>query len=240
MKQSLLIAALLLSFQFIHAQGASEIFFNQTDAFLKKYVQNGRVDYKTIKKNPAELNQLVQALETFDLSGLPEGSSQKAFWINAYNILVIKGIVEKYPVDSPLKIEGFFKTIPRTAARAIATLDDIENKYIREAYGDARIHFALVCAARGCPPLASEAYRPETLDEQLELCAKKSLNDDRFIRVDVAQKEVLLSEIFNWFKTDFEKGGKTILEFINQYRAELIPLNFAIGYYEYDWKLNEK
>lgn len=215
-----------------------EAFFDKVDHFLKICVKDGRVDYKALKKNPAELNELVQIIASFDSSALAEGNPQKAFWINTYNILVIDGIVANYPTDSPLDIEGFFKTVPRLAAGKELTLDEIENNYIREVYHDARIHFVLVCAAKGCPPITDEAYRPETLDARLNRRTKAVLNDPDFIRVNDEEKEVLVSEIFNWYKADFEMGGKTILEYINQFREKNIPANFAIGYYEYDWDLN--
>jgi hypothetical protein len=220
------------------ASAQPETFFDKVDHFLKTCVKDGLVNYKALKKNPEELNKLVQIIASFDSSALAVGNPQKAFWINTYNILVINGIVANYPTDSPLDIEGFFKTVPRTAAGKELTLDDIENKHIREVYHDARIHFALVCAAKGCPPITDEAYRPETLDDQLDHRTKAILNDPDFIRVNYEEKEVLVSEIFNWYKTDFEMEGNTILEYINQFREKSIPTNFAIGYYDYNWDLN--
>lgn len=220
----------------VHAQ--PETFFDKADQFLKTCVRDGRVDYEALKKNPAELNDFVQTIATFDSTALAKGNPRKAFWINTYNILVIDGIVANYPTDSPMDIEGFFDTVIRTTAGKELTLNDIENKYVREVYHDARIHFVLVCAAKGCPPIIAEAYRPETLDAQLNRRTKAVLNDPDFIRVNDEEKEVLVSEIFNWYKTDFEMGGKTILEYINQFRETPIPTNFAIGYYDYDWELN--
>jgi len=78
----------------------------------------------------------------------------------------------------------------------------------------------------------------DTLDAQLDRRAKAILNDPDFIQVNYEEKEVLVSEIFNWYKTEFEMGGNTILEFINRFREKSIPTNFAIGYYDYDWDLN--
>ena len=231
----LLIPVLMIS---LAANAQPETFFDKVDNFLKTCVKDGRVDYKALKKNPAQLENLVQTIATFDSSVLAEGNTQKAFWINVYNILVINGIVIEFPTDSPLNIEGFFKTIPRLAAGKELTLDDIENKYIREVYHDARIHFALVCAAKGCPPIISDSYRPDILDAQLDRRTKAILNDPDFIQINYEEKEVLISEIFNWFKADFEQDGKTILEYINQFREKSIPTNFAIGYYSYDWDLN--
>jgi hypothetical protein len=239
MKKAFSIAMLFVTWFSLKADIPTDDFFNQADSFLKKYIKNGRVDYRALKKTSAELDALLRMIESFDVSGLPEGNDQKAFWINTYNILVIKAVVANYPTESPLDVEGFFDTTKHTAAQKPLTLDEIEKQYLSETYQDTRIHFVLVCAALGCPPILSEAYRPEILDTQLDKQTRTILNSDDFVQLNRPDREVLLSEIFNWYKGDFEKGGKTILEYINQFREEMIPANYAIGYYPYDWKLNE-
>lgn len=220
------------------ATAASDDFFDQVERFLGSYVHAGSVDYDEIHQNPQNLNALARAVARFDLQQLPEGNSQKAFWINAYNILVIKGIIDHYPTDSPLSIPGFFKEIEHPVAGEMLTLDEIEHERIRAAYGDARIHFALVCAARGCPPIRQQAYRPETLDAQLTESTRQILNNPAFIRIDPAGKTAAISEIFNWFRSDFESGGATVRSFINRYLAEDIPEGYNLIFYPYDWQLN--
>lgn len=217
---------------------AAENFFDHAEHFLATYVHDGRIDYETIYQNPERLEALTREIAEFNLGTLPEGNPQKAFWINAYNILVIKGIIDHYPTDSPLSIPGFFKEIKYPAAGESLTLDEIEHERIRAVYGDARIHFALVCAARGCPPLRSRAYRPETLDAQLETSTRQILNDPAFIRIDPAKKSAAISEIFKWFRGDFENSGATVRDFINRYLTGDIPEDFTITFYSYDWKLN--
>lgn len=217
---------------------AAEHFFDQVERFLATYVHDGSVDYAAIYQNPERLNALTREISEFDPGKLPEGNPQKAFWINAYNILVIEGIIDHYPTDSPLSIPGFFKEIKYPVAGQMLTLDQIEHERIRATYGDARIHFALVCAARGCPPIRSRAYRPETLDAQLEESTRQILNDPAFIRIDPTGETAALSEIFNWFREDFESGGMTVRSFINRYRSAEIPAAYHLSFYPYDWQLN--
>ena len=214
-------------------------FFDHVDRFLEVYAHDGRVDYGAIHNNPERLNTLAREIAGFDPGKLPEGDPQKAFWINAYNILVIKGIIDHYPTDSPLSIPGFFKEIKHPVAGQMLTLDEIEHERIRAAYGDARIHFALVCAARGCPPIRNQAYRPEILNAQLETSTRQILNNPAFIRIDPAKKSAAISEIFKWFRGDFESGGATVRDFINRYLNEDIPGDFTITFYSYDWQLND-
>ncbi len=212
-------------------------FFEATEKFLAANVKAGKVNYAALKKNPAELDGLTKSIAKFDLSTL-NANETKAFWLNAYNILVIKGVVTHLPINSPLDVQGFFKTITYPAAGENLTLDDIEHKKIRPVYGDARIHFALVCAAQGCPPIKPFAYLPANLDEQLDVSTTEILNDDTFIIVDEKAKKVAVSQIFNWFRGDFENEGVTILEYINRYRKAKIPGDYELSFNPYNWQLN--
>lgn len=212
-------------------------FFEATGKFLVTHVKDGKVNYSALKENSAELDDLTKTIAEFDLSNL-SAAETKAFWLNAYNILVIRGVVTHLPINSPLDVQGFFKTITYPAAGENLTLDDIEHKKIRPVYGDARIHFALVCAALGCPPIKPFAYLPAILDEQLDASTIDILNDDSFIIVDEKAKTVAVSEIFNWFRGDFENDGVTILEYINRYRKTEIPGDYELSFNPYNWQLN--
>lgn len=219
------------------AQSQQELtqFFNRTNAFLEAHVHNNLVSYGEIKKDPKQITELVKLLENFDVSKLSDANSEKAFWINAYNILVINTVVTHSPIKSPMDVADFFDGRKHQVAGEKLTLNDIENIKLREKFGDARIHFALVCAALSCPPIINQAYLPETLDEQLNQRARINLNDDNFVRVVKGEKKVYLSEIFKWYKKDFG----SILQFVNQYRTQAIPIDYSIDYYTYDWRLNE-
>ena len=214
-------------------------FFSKTDMFLKKNVSNGKVDYQTIKNDATLLNEVLEIAAKIDVSK-ETVNSQKAFWINAYNLSLIKGIVSKYPVKSPLDIAGLFDKGTYTINGKKYTLNDIENKMIREKYNDPRVHFVLVCGANGCPPIINASYLPETLEEQLNKQAKLALNNPNFIKVNAATKKVEFSQIFEWYKADFISKGKNEIDFINQFRDSKIDTKYKVSYYTYDWTLNKK
>ncbi len=232
MKKTIFLSLLLIS-QLSVAQ-VSNKFFTESDKFFKTYVNNGRVDYSTIASNTASLDNLVQMVKEQS----PHGTDDRAlaFYINAYNISVIHGIVKDYPTKSPLKISGFFDTKKHNISGNDITLNQLENGIIREKFGDARIHFALVCAAVSCPPIISEAYTPQSLDQQLDRQTKLAINNVDFL--DFQNGKLDLSKIFEWYKEDFGKTNKDLIRYINQYRAEAVPEDAKIRFTEYNWELN--
>ena len=163
-----------------------------------------------------------------------DAQTLKAFEINAYNILVIKGIVDRYPVESPLTIAGFFDGNKYRVGGELMTLNDLEKKRLLPRTQDARLHFVLVCAAIGCPPLADFAYTPDGLDQVLASRTHQVLNDDNFLRPQGSS--VLFSKIFKWYKSDFTTAG-SVWDYINQYRDPSLNPG-PVQYYSYDWSLN--
>lgn len=210
-------------------------FHNKLDSFLGKHIKNGKVDYSTIHNDRSELDQLVTLSQKIKVNPSSANDFQ-AFWINAYNLHVIKGLVDNYPISSPLDKAGFFDKVKYSIGGESITLNDIENKMLRAKFNDARFHFVLVCGAVGCPPLISNAYLPSTLNAQLEQQTKLAINNDQFIK---PGKKVGVSQIFEWYKADFEKDGETI-DFINKYRKVPFTANTKIKYYPYNWKINKK
>ena len=210
-----------------------DAFFSKTDAFLKKYVSDTKVDYNTISKNPTELDEILKLIANYELT--KDENTNKAFLINAYNLLVIKGISVKFPVKSPLDITGFFDKSTYAIIGKKVTLNDVENKMLRAKYNDARLHFVLVCGANGCPPLLSEAYMPKTLEAKLNQQATKALNNPNFIKVE--GNKIQLSQIFEWYKEDFKNKE---IEFINSFRENKLNPKSKFSYYPYDWSLNKK
>ena len=220
----------------VSAQGLTE-YFSKTDSFLKENVKSGRVNYKAIKNNPDALASLLDNAKTI-LVAKTDAKNYQAFWINTYNLLVIDGIVKNYPLKSPLDVAGFFDKKKHAVGGENITLNDIENKLLRANFSkDPRFHFVLVCAGLGCPPIIAKAYKPSTLNSQLTTQTKKALNDDNFIRVN--KNKVKVSQIFEWYKGDFEQNGSDLVDFINTYRTEKLPENSKVSYYPYDWTLNE-
>ncbi|GAA0891274.1 hypothetical protein GCM10009122_09530 [Fulvivirga kasyanovii] len=235
------VVAFLLGISLTPAVGFDlDSFFKQSDTFFKKYVQNGKVAYKTINSQFSEIESLYKTIGEADLSAASD-TEAKAFYINAYNLIVIYQVSKYYPLKSPLDQSGFFDKVKHTVAGTSMTLNFLEIKKLILAYKDPRIHFALACAAVSCPPLADFAYMPGQLDQQLDTRTKLALNDPVWLKVRPDQKKVQLSKIFEWYHKDFVMGGESsVLEFINKYRTKNIPTSYAIAYYEYDWSLNER
>lgn len=220
----------------IQAQNTTD-FFSKADVFLKAHVKNGRVDYAAIKANPADLNALVEDAKKISVSQ-KNADEYQAFWINGYNLLVIKAIVENYPLKSPLDVGGFFDKTKHDIGGTSITLNDIENKLLRGNFpSEPRFHFVLVCGGLGCPPIIDEAYMPSKLDAQMETQTKLALNDPNFIRVN--KNKAKISQIFEWYKGDFTQNGQSLVDFINKYKSEKLPEKTKVSYYTYDWTLNE-
>ncbi len=230
-----LMAVLILTASVTFAQSTSD-FISKSEAFFKSNVKNGRVTYAAIKDNPASLNELLEMAKGISVSK-DKIAEYQAFWINGYNLLVIDGIVKNYPIKSPLDKPGFFDKNKNEIGGKSITLNDIENKLLRKNFPkEVRFHFVLVCGGLGCPPIINEAYTASKLDGQLEKQTKLALNDPKFIQIN--KNKVKISQIFEWYKGDFEQDGK-VTDFINKYKSEKLPEKAKISYYSYDWTLNE-
>ena len=210
-------------------------FLLKADSFLETYVTDGRVKYAAIKERPDALNLLLASAQNISVA-TSDAVNYQAFWINAYNLLVIQGTVRNFPLKSPLDVAGFFDKIIYEIGGEQITLNAIENKLLRANFPtEARFHFVLVCAGLGCPPIINSAYKPATLDAQLQEQTVKALNDPNFIKVE--KDKVGISQLFDWYAEDFVRDG-TVVDFINTYRTEKLPENVKVSYYPYDWNLN--
>jgi hypothetical protein len=236
-KKSLSLLFGLLATVLVSAQDKTE-FFSEADTFFQTYVTEGRVDYQAIAQSPEELNSLL-GLAKVMITSKDNVKEYQAFWVNAYNLLVIKSVVDNYPIRSPLDKVGFFDGTKHEIGGTQVTLNDIEHKMLRAVFPkEPRFHFVLVCAGLGCPPIINKAYLPKTLNDQLENQTLLALNDSDFIQV--KNNKVKVSQIFEWYNDDFTQDGKSLVDFINVYKTEKLPANSKISFYEYDWSLNEK
>lgn len=221
------------------------------DAVLKAHVRDGWVDYARLKANPrplrAYLDQLAAVSEA-EFNRWP-GKERFAFLSNLYNASTLALIVDHYPVKSIKDIGGFLKgPWDQPAVRLfgnVTTLNHVEHEIIRKRYYDPRAHFALVCAARGCPPLRAEAYVAARLDEQLDNQGRIFLSQTNKNRVDAGSRVLYLSPIFKWFSGDFEQKSGSILRFVEPYLSEqdrrtVSNGDFKIRYTDYDWSLNDQ
>lgn len=209
-------------------------FFEKADAFFKANVNDqGGVAYDKVKADRSGLDELVTLIAKADFDSY-DSQTQKAFMINTYNIWVIEQVVDLLPLKSPLDNPKFFNGIEHTMAGKSYTLDGLEKGKLYVEYPDSRLHFALVCAAKSCPPLANYGWNPEGLEDKLETRTKEVLNLDWFIQVG---KKVSASQIFSWYKKDFEKEGK-LIDYIARYREGVEGKK--VTFYEYDWTLNQQ
>lgn len=213
----------------------------KTTAFFQKFVnREGKVNYAGIKRNPDQLDELLDDIAKFDIAKA-EMADQYAFYLNAYNVLVIGEIVANYPLTSVQDLPGFFHTTQLRVAGQRLTLDQIETDKLRKIYDDPRLHFALVCGTNSCPRLSRTAYVGNELFVQLNNQAKFALLDPNYVKVDANIKQVKLPEIFKWYEGDFSTSGKTGVMYVNQFRKEnRLPTWFAVEYYPYNWSLNDQ
>jgi hypothetical protein len=233
---------LAIAFYGLTAAGAfaqdSKDFFDKVDKFMAANVKGGVVNYKGIVADKTALDELVAAAgKKYKFAATAD---EKTFYLNAYNVFVIKGIINAYPVKGPLAIDGFFDKKTYLVNGASLSLNQIENDIVRKKYNDARIHFALVCGAKSCPPLPSYGYKPATLDSQLDNLARQSIQSSSFTKIDYKKKTAAISMIFNWYKDDFIKAKGSVEAFLNSYLKTPLPQGTVITNYEYDWTANGK
>lgn len=240
MKKTIFTACFLFASILGFSNHKANLFMDEANDFLQLYVNpKGEVNYKAIKQNPENLNQILSHLEESSVN-TGKVDFSKAFYINAYNILVIKGVVDHYPIEQPLDVKGFFDEIKYNVAGENLTLNQIEHEKIRPVFNDPRIHFALVCAAKGCPKLRNAAYTSSKIEKELDEQAKETINNPTFVRVKPDSKLLVVSEIFSWYKSDFTAEKGSVKNYINAYLNETAPASFKIVTYPYDWRLNEQ
>lgn len=233
-----LVGLLVLGSHDASAQQPLTSFYAQADSILGTYVEDGHVDYAGLSERPAPLRRLVEQIERRSLSSL-SGPHAKAFLLNAYNLLVIHAVLKAYPIDSPQDVPRFFEKSRYRVAGQRRSLDDLE-ALLFDRFPDPRLHFALVCAAKSCPPLPDSAYRGDRLDAQLDRITRQTLRDSQFVEVAPDAHTVRLSKIFDWYTEDFTRSAPSLIAFVNQYRREPIPTSYHVQFRSYDWTLNDR
>ncbi len=138
-------------------QTKSADLFDKINDFLITHVDAGKINYAAVKADPTKLNEIIAQIAVHDLSKKDE-SYKKAFYLNAYNLTVIKQVVDNYPIKSPFDVEGFFKQNKFKIAGESLTLDQLEFQRLMDPYKDSRIHFGLGCATMSCPSLYDNAF----------------------------------------------------------------------------------
>ena len=235
----LIARSLVLLTALVAARGQVPAEVSTWDALLKEYVTpQWRVDYdrwKLSKADTAKLDGYLAQIASRWPDNLPP-AARKAALINAYNALTVRWVLQNYPVESIWRTSHPFTAARHTVNGRKISLDQIESE-LREI-GDPRIHGALVCAARSCPPLRREAYTPERINEQLDDNMRAWLANPNLNDFFPDERVAIVSMIFKWYAKDFEPGGKSLKEFLAKY----IPPGTRLGtikYKPYQWGLND-
>ncbi|MGF1446961.1 MAG: DUF547 domain-containing protein [Pikeienuella sp.] len=223
------------------------------DRFLAQFVATdaagvNRVAYGRV--GPAEKSALaayIAQLEAVDPRDLG-GAEQLAYWINLYNAATVRLVLDHYPVESIREIgAGLFDDGPwsREVATVLGrklTLDEIEHGIIRPVWNEPRIHYAVNCAAVGCPNLSRTAFRGATLEAQLAAAERAFVNDPRGIRLE--GDALVLSKIWLWFREDFAEDEAGLLERLRETAqgrtAAALAGRRKVDRYAYDWDLNDR
>jgi Protein of unknown function, DUF547 len=206
------------------------------DSLLQQYVSiSGQVNYKGLKADKKALDTYCQLLSDNPVQDNWSREEQMAYWINAYNAFTLKLIVDNYPTKSILNFDGGKTWDVRRIKIGDKkySLNNIENDILRPQFKDARIHFAVNCAAKSCPPLWNRAYTAENLEPSLDLRAKAFVNNPDFNSISADKASV--SKIFDWYGADFGDLKK----YLNRYAKVQLKNSATVTFKEYDWELNQ-
>ncbi len=247
--------------------------YDEYAALLEQFVDDqGLVDYRGLKQNRSRLDDFSLSLTRVGSESYAgwKKEEQIALWINAYNALTLKAIVDHYPIESSFlaslrfpknsirQISGVWDKLLFSVMREKITLDQIEHQILRPRFREPRLHVALVCAAMGCPPLRNEPFVGSKLDAQLDDQSNRFLSDPKKFFIDRDRGRVFLSPIFEWYGKDFlptyaagkgfsghDRVKRATLKFAAEYlakddRAYLENGDYEVEYLDYDWSLNER
>ncbi|MFO7908333.1 MAG: DUF547 domain-containing protein [Pirellulaceae bacterium] len=231
----------------VYAVNASGAKFDHStfDALLHQHVDaDGWVDYKGLEKDEDTLDQYLAKIAAAPFGQM--GRDEKlALLINAYNAFTLKLIIEHQPIESIMDIPAAerWDAVRWKVGGQVWSLEQIEHEQIRPKFAEPRIHFVLVCAAVGCPPLRSEAYDATRLEEKLEKQSEYVHRHETWFQFDAGANVVRLTKLYNWYGGDFEQVAGGTLQFVARYSPELKAAlsdgtDPRIEWLPYDWKLN--
>jgi Protein of unknown function, DUF547 len=224
------------------------------------------VYYRALKIDRRKLDGYIGQLAAVNVGGLPR-DEQLAFWLNAYNAIVLRTVIDRYPIQghssaypphSVRQIPGAFEGQPHRLAGRSLTLDDIEQKILPE-FHDPRVYLALGRGAVGSGRLRSEAFAPERIETQLKEVAAECASRPVCVQVDRGSNRVLASAIFSWREKEFAAAygsaaseafasrspiERAILSFVEPKllsgeRQLLTQNTFQVAYEPFDWSLND-
>ncbi|MEQ8210488.1 MAG: DUF547 domain-containing protein [Lacipirellulaceae bacterium] len=233
---------------------ADQIDHTAWDRLLRKYVdKQGMVNYRGWKRDLQDqqlLDLYLQTLSRCNPGVRATKPAKLALWINAYNAVTVKGILREYPTTSirkhTAKLIGYniWEDLLLVVGNKAYSLEDIEHKVLRKME-EPRIHFAIVCASIGCPPLLNEAYTAKKLEEQLASNSRRFFADSEKFQYDASSRVLRISPILDWFAKDFGETQQMRLQLLSPYFPEDAQQvgqlrDVRIRYLPYDWDLNEQ
>ena len=206
------------------------------DKLLRTHVTgDGMVNYQALLAAKQQLVNYLKVLADNPVQNNWTRNEKMAYWINAYNAFTVKLVLDHYPVNSIMDIKGGkpwdWKWIE--LGDKTYSLNQIEHQIIRPQFKDARIHFAVNCAARSCPPLLNRAWTADRLTTQLEQQASGFINNPNFNQLSTEGAKI--SKIFEWYAEDF---GSDIVDYLNKYSKTKVKPGGAVTYLDYNWELN--
>jgi hypothetical protein len=236
------------------------------DQILDLYVRDGDVYYRALKLERAKLDGYVNAISTESIEKRSR-DEQLAFWLNAYNALVLRTVIDHYPIqgrsaDYPAKsirqVSGAFERLPHRVAGRTVTLDQIELTILAE-FHDPRVYLAVGRGAAGSGRLRSEAFAPQRLEAQLTEVAAECASHARCFNIERANDKITVSSIFSWREKEFSAAyasaapaafanrspiERAVIAFVSPTllttEKELMEKNtFQITYLPFDWTLND-
>lgn len=207
------------------------------DGLLRKHVlASGLVDYVGFAADRGKLDAYLAHLGSQAPTADWSRESRLAYYINLYNALTVRLILDHYPLGSIRDLPDPWGRVRMTIGGQGYSLDAIEHQILRKM-GEPRIHFALNCASLSCPVLQPHAFTENGLDAQLDAAARGFINDPARNRV--TPQSASLSRIFQWYRGDFEGPGKGLVDYLNAYLDTPLKPDCRIGFLDYDWGLNE-
>ncbi|MDE2069231.1 MAG: DUF547 domain-containing protein [Bradyrhizobium sp.] len=205
----------------------------------------GRVDFSGLAGDRTGLEDVVKLVAAVDPVStpalFPTVEARLAYYIDAYNALAMYGVLdagvpEQFGWLGRLRFFYLRKFV--VGGRSIS-LYSLENDIIRPM-GDPRVHFALNCMSVSCPRLPRTAFTPGGLDRELDAAAREFVGEDRNVHVDREARMVTLSAIFDFYTKDFLAKAPSLIDYVNQYRANLVPRDYKVMFADYDWTINDR
>lgn len=215
------------------------------DGLLREQViEGGFVNYAALSQDSAALDQYIGLIAAADVDTLGR-DERLAYLINAYNAFTLRLILDHYPIESIKDIAGSQRWDANrwVIGGEIYSLNQIEHELIRPNFAEPRIHFALVCAAVGCPPLRNEAYSGAELEAQLTDQAEYVHTHPRWFQLGEDQSDLKLTALYDWYGNDFTQKASSVVAYAAQYSPELVRRITAgeeprVTFLDYSWELN--